>query len=145
VWIHGNIAQVQDPERLAGQKRYDFGARFVGQDHENWFHFPMPTPVIIDDSRPKLAKVFIFYNARSDVTISELRVLDGDRRVLTFENLNWTGNHISGVQQDNSRTIDPPQTILFGLGISIKVRFGGGVDSDSGMIDFTAGGADFKP
>jgi hypothetical protein len=146
-WVHGNIVQVQDPERLTSQKRYDFAARFRGDNrHENWFHFPMPTPVIIDDSRPKLSKVFVFYNARSFVTITELRVLDGHRRVKTFENLNWSGDHTSGVQQENSRVVDPTETILFGLGISIKVRFGGDVESESrSVIDFTAAGADFKP
>jgi hypothetical protein len=147
VWVHGNIVQVQDPERLTFQRRYDFAAKFIGNNrHENWFHFPMPTPVIIDDVRPKLAKVFVFYNARSSVTINELRVLDGHRRVKAFENLNWSGDHGFSVQPENSRTIDPPETILFGLGISIKVSFGGDVEAESrSQIDFTAAGADFKP
>jgi len=148
MWIHGNVVQVQYPGGIMQINRYDYGAEFFAlyNTHENWFHFPMPTPVIIDDSRPKLVKVFVFYNAVGNTKINELRVYDGPRRVKAFENLNWSGDHGSGVQSENSRTIDPPETIFFGLGISVRVTLKYDLESPrSERIVFTSAGADFKP
>ncbi len=74
MWVHGNIVQAEFPERLivipvvgrAGFRR-GWGTLFQGprdprpETLTNWFHFPMPTPVILDDVRPQLVKVFVFY------------------------------------------------------------------------------------
>ena len=147
MWVHGNIAQVQYPDAVKRNNKFDYGAEFVAiNHHENWFHFPIPTPVIIDDARPQLVKIFVLYNARTYVKITELRVYDGQRPVKSFENLNWSDDHSFSVQPENSRTIDPPDTIFFGLGISVRVSFiADTANPINATITFTSAGADFKP
>jgi hypothetical protein len=146
IWIHGNIVEVQFPERV-NQRKFDWGTLYTsrGSPAENWFHFPIPTPVIVDDQRPPLSKVFVFYNARS-AAITEVGIRDGSKDVKKFIDLNLSGDHSSNVDSANSWVIDPPTTIFFGLGISLKANIASphpDTPQNSGII-FTTAGADFK-
>lgn len=71
-WTHGNNVSVEFPDRLepipevgkAGSKK-GFGTAFWGQGHSsNWFHFAILTPVILNEQRIPLQKIFVFYNAQ---------------------------------------------------------------------------------
>jgi hypothetical protein len=147
MWIHGNIVQVQIPERV-NEGRFDWGTSYTRRKDaqgENWFHFPIPTPVIVDDQRPLLAKVFVFYETRSS-RITEVRVRDGTTDVKRFENLTLAGDHRSSVDSSNSWDIDPPTTIFFGLGISVHADIGS-IPHRRGApeeVIFTTAGADFR-
>lgn len=138
-WIHGNNVEVQDPNSVI-EGRFDWGTQYINRsDNENWFHFPIPTPVIIDDVRPPLIRVFVFYNAVT-ATINEVRVRDGSRLVTAFTNLNLVGDHSSGPEDNiNSWKIDPPAGIAFGLGISVAAA----IPRHQAII-FTTAGADFQ-
>jgi len=100
-------------------------------------------------------KVFVFYNTDIPAPtgdrpyITDVHVYDGPNKVREFNNLNnLAGNHGSTIDGSNSWVVNPPLTILFGLGLSVHVRFPPtyqpGV-SVSYEIVFTTAGADFTP
>jgi len=71
MWVHRTSVQVEFPERLiaipeVGQAGFQRGWRTLFQgpqdpnNQTNWFHFALTTPVILDDIRPQLVKVFVF-------------------------------------------------------------------------------------
>jgi hypothetical protein len=52
VWIHGISGQVECPERLEWARRIGFSLRAQSKEaSHNWFHFAIPTPRILDDTR----------------------------------------------------------------------------------------------
>lgn len=122
------------------------GKSFRGRDNQsNWFHFCIPTPVILNDARAKLQKVFVLFNADSVVSVTDVHVWDGPRQI-------YASNMPSGVSgrhdgsagfsdlQPNITSWDIPDQpeVLFGVVISVRVQF-----TDEGNITFTAAGADF--
>ena len=87
MWVHGNVAEVEFRDRLASTEllpvgvstngsllegsavfgnvhRFAGGSQHLQDKDDNWFHFPMPTPVILDDLRPPLRKFFVFYSGK---------------------------------------------------------------------------------
>jgi hypothetical protein len=137
MWVHGTIVQVENP--VTFERRMGDGAHFRGQPGAYWFHFAITTPVVLDDVRPPLIKVLVFYKANG-ARITNLHIFDGPRRVKAFDNLSLSGDHSGGIDSSNSWTITPPLGIAFGLGISLGVEFG----VDAQEILFTAAGADFQ-
>ena len=157
VWVHGNIVQAQDPlafVKIAGSGQYGtregwgttFNCKNAGWDWLTWFHFPMPTPVILDDIRPQLVKVFVLYQTYY-TKVSHIHIYDGPQKVRAIDGLNLSGDHRLGVSPSNSWVIDPPITIGYGLGISVGVRFSDPPQAgpnDYSRILFTTAGADFE-
>src|SRR5262245_22758583 len=97
-WIHGTIVEVEDPTTTAQIVRMGDGAHIFGQPATGgWFHFPITTPVILDDVRPPLVKVFVFFRADDSVTITNVHVFDGPTRVKAFDGLQLQGDHSRGI------------------------------------------------
>jgi len=149
-WVHGTIVEVENPGLLApiiSMWKRGWGTHFWGKEESyNWFHIPFTTPVIVDNIRPTLAKVFVFYKTDGWAKITNVHVYDGPRKVKTFEGLALSGDHSTAIDASNSWVINPPIQIMYGLGLSVGVEFGP-VDN-AGMpwpeILFTAAGADFQ-
>lgn len=150
MWVHGTIVEVEYPKNLDGDlidglARKGWGTYFWGKENTtNWFHIPMTTPVILDGVRPQLEKVFVFYKTGGWTKITNIHVYDGVRTVKEFNGLSLTGAHHDGIDAENSWEINPPITILYGLGISVGVEFGPHVIEGWPAILFTTAGADFK-
>ncbi|HET7536395.1 MAG TPA: DUF6623 family protein [Candidatus Didemnitutus sp.] len=145
VWTHGTAFQAEDPGALESTQRFGWGTQFfIRPGVATWFHVALTTPVIIDDARPKLEKVFVFYKAVG-VTIRELHVYDGLGRVRAFEGFSHEGDHSGGLDKLNTWVIDPGLTIRYGLGLSVGVQASIGFDSviKCGLL-FTTAGADFR-
>lgn len=154
IWVHGTIVQVENPDALANTVRKGRGTAFTGKSASfNWFHFPVPTPSVLDNIRPLLAKVFVYYDSIQGLspTIEKIHLWDGGQQIKTFEQLNLTGSH--GNQQDamNTFAVDPPVKIIHGLVICVGVRFPVKKippdfipDLTDLNILFTAAGADFQ-
>ncbi len=160
MWVHGTIVQVEYPKRLSSADsdaeqsgfRRGWGTLFRGGDPDpikasNWFHIPITTPVILDDVRPSLIRVFVFYKTSGRASITNLHIYDGPNRVMTFDNLiGYSGDHSAGIDALNTWVINPPLKILFGLGISVGVNFSWIINgSPLSDILFTTAGADFAP
>ena len=60
---HGNVAIPEYPDRIEEVSRKGWGTTFWGKDSTtNWFHLPFTVPTVLDDAKPKLTKVFLFFS-----------------------------------------------------------------------------------
>lgn len=165
-WVHGNTARVQFPGpgtvvsggHLAKVDNVDWtdvtgypfagSARFRGTDNsDNWFHFGIPTPVIMSGRQMSLTTAFVLFNSDVRALVTEVHVWDGPIFVAGFP----TPAGGSSGRHDGSRgrvdlldnitrwTLPSPHSVVWGIGIAVHVLF-----SDEGEIAFTAAGADFE-
>jgi hypothetical protein len=141
MWIHGTSIQVELPENIASMRRYGFFTRLTGkQNTQNWFHFAIPTPVIVANNRLSVGRVMLRFRTMSaNAIVRDVHIYDGSTRIAAHNGINLSGDHwfeIFGVPHCHD--------ILWGLGISIGVTFTGGTDQQRTM-DFIAAGCDFAP
>jgi hypothetical protein len=144
MWVHGTIVEAEFPVLTVSRKGW--GTSFTGHElTTNWFHIPIITPVILDDIRPLLAKVFVFYRA-TNARITNLHVYDGAKKVKSLDALNLSGDHSISIDASNNWDVTPPLGIKFGLSISVGVEFlkPATATNPSAEILFTSAGADFQ-
>ena len=148
VWVHGTIVQVESPENLldGGVIRRGWGTTFQGRSGStNWFHIPFTTPGLTDNVPKQLDKVSILYKT-TDAHITNLHVYDGLERIRAFDNLYLSGDHSMWSDWANTWVISPRQTIKYGLGLSVGVKFATCFEaSNCSPLEFlfTAAGAEF--
>jgi len=145
--IHGNAVEIEFPKKSLLAYRNARGSVFretSEEKEEYWCHIPIPTPTILDGVRPTLKKIFIDYSvSRKDyaaVYIGEVHIFDGISH-LNNEQPVW-----KAVNKDQKEwVINPPLTIRYGLGITVKVVFGAPhMDNPDRHIMFHAAGAEFE-
>jgi hypothetical protein len=141
-WVHGTSVR---PEREGYHitKRYaGFGVTFISHGEE-WFHFAIPTPIILNNRRNKLKKVFVFFDTLgTTATIKSIHLYDNGHKFKSFDNVNESGQHDQQVDAHNSWQVSPSHDLLGGLCISVLVRFGDVHASKPPAIKFVSGGAD---
>ncbi len=135
-WVHGSDIHIERPDRLNWMYRQGFGTQLNGKaETTNWFHFAIPTPVIVEGVRYKLDSVLLRFTTQSvESIVRHIHVYDGNIKIASHDNVNLTGSHglrRFGVPND-------PQ-IFWGVGISIGVQF---LRNNRNMW-FIAAGADF--
>lgn len=146
-WVHGHSANIELNDRGRGPGE-DIGGRQwtaieglrVGpgveyrcqDDSAYWFHFAIPTPVIVDGVRARLRKSLVLFTAGAGVTLSAVHVWDGPNRVYTEDSLASGGLHLHASDL-------PDREVEFGVGISVLFRF-----ADAGSITLHAAGIDFE-
>ncbi len=137
-WIHGHSVNVEYPDRILNERRTGFSFAFDGKPGTiNWFHFAIPTPVIINDVRMRASSVMLIFNTGSvDAFVRDVHVYDGATRIAVHDNVNLSKNH----PFERFVIPDTPQMLL-GLGISIGVGFG--VEMMSHHMEFFSAGCDF--
>lgn len=161
-WLHGNGAQ---PEFTPfSQRRMAGSGLFGGTDRShNYFHFPLTTPVIVDDKRPRLAKIFVFARQRYCV-LRDIFIYDADYRAYQFiahpppmvPQINGSAMppadhaHPRFVEGQTMFTLPEPLQINLGLSISVKVSFNSELVGNVGLqlrnlgsIEFFSVGADW--
>lgn len=144
MWVHGTIVEVEAPQRYFNVYRKGWGTEYEAlTGEEYWFHFPIATPVMLDDVRTQLIKIFVFYRTDVNTKITKVHVYDGPTKVKAFEGLVLSGDHSAGIDSSNSWDIDPPIGILYGLGISVCAQFSWPGYMQYPKILFTTAGADF--
>jgi len=141
MWVHGTSLQVEVPDQIEALQRLGFFTRLTGKPNStNWFHFAIPTPVIVDGDRKAVGPVILRFRTLSpQAIVRDVHIYDGEARIAAHDGVNLSGDHFFerfGVAQS-------PE-VLWGLGISIGVTFGGGTADDRSM-DFIAAGCDFRP
>lgn len=137
-WIHGHSMQIEYPDRISAQWRAGFGLNLEGRaGTENWFHFAIPTPVIIDDRRLRADSVMLrFTTASVDAFVRDVHVYDGEALIAVHNGLYLT------LENAFVRLPIPDRPFVFwGLGISIGVGFG--VEMMDHHMDFISAGCDF--
>jgi len=139
MWTHGHSMQIEYPDRVDSVRRAGpFVQVLAHGGSENWFHFAIPTPVIVDDSRLKADSVLVRFKCGSgDVSVGAVHVYDGEGRIAEHNNLNL---HPADWDVERFQVPGRPE-IQWGVGISINVACG--VESMSHEIDFASAGCDF--
>ncbi len=144
-WVHGTIVQPENPDPYRVVRR-GWGAECSGAiGGLNWFHFPIPTPVILQDVRNKVVKVFVLFRT-SAARITNIHVWDGSTNIIRIDGLSLSGDRFDAVDGVNSRVLPVPAVMRFGLVISAGVEFQAS-DPDRPAISqvlFTSAGADFQ-
>lgn len=164
MWLHGNGAQ---PENYPySQRRMAGSGLFGGADRtKNWFHFPITTPVIVDDKRSKLTKVFVHYRLKYSL-IKKLHIFDGRTRIAEVDvDLPPLVRAVSGLMQPPADhfpnefiekmtmfTMETPIEVRQAISISVNTNFdseiigGFGIPDlrHLGSVEFFTAGADFE-
>ncbi len=137
-WIHGHSMQIEYPDQLASQWRAGFSITVEGKPGtNNWFHFAIPTPVIINDVRLRADSVMLSFRTSSvDAIVRDVHVYDGSTVIAAHNNIKLTKENLF------VRLMIPDRPeIWVALGISIGVSFG--VEMMDHHMEFIAAGCDF--
>jgi hypothetical protein len=137
-WIHGNCLQVEYPDRVVRLERDGWGTVVEGMPGSlNWFHFVIPTPVIVNDVRLHAHSILLSFSTGSvDAFVRDVHVWDGSRRIAAFDNV-----HLVPGEPSSRLFIPDAPAMGFGLGISLGVGFG--VEPMDHSMTFYAAGCDF--
>jgi hypothetical protein len=125
--------QVEYPDRVMVQRK-GFSVRASSSlAGDNWFHFAIPTPVIVDDQRLKAGAAMVRFKSDGRATVRAIHVYDGERKIAGRDNLNL------GPTQWHTEMLDIPgqPDVLWGIGISVYVAY-------PGALEFSAAGCDFE-
>jgi hypothetical protein len=137
-WIHGHSMQVEYPDRLARQEHNGWGTDIEGKPGTiNWFHFAIPTPVIIDDVRLQADSIMLSFKTGSlDAFLRDVHVYDGGNTIAIFDNV-----YLS--QEQPFVRLVLPDTPYMGQGLGISLGVGFGVEPMDHTMTFYAVGCDF--
>jgi hypothetical protein len=107
----------------------------------NWFHAPLPTPVIVDGARVGLQRIFVFYDIAdwTRTIITDVHVWDGPNRIHAIGGLRLNGRHAQYVEDGvNSWALPSTPWVYWGLSVSLRVQVGPATTD----VTFTTAGAD---
>lgn len=137
MWIHGTSLQVEFPDRIARTWQAGFYTEIEGKPNtENWFHFAIPSKVIVNDQRLRIGSVMLLCETLSaDAVIRDIHLYDGPNKIAQHNGVNLSGN--LGFRRFEAPTIP---FVQWGIGISIGVRFG---STGSRVMRFKSAGCDF--
>jgi hypothetical protein len=89
----------------------------IAPGKECWFHIPLPTPVIPNNSQSSLVRVFLMFEAEQG-SIRSVHVYDGSSKVQEFNGLHLEGEHRFSIDGVNTFNLAKPHGSLFGIGVS---------------------------
>ena len=137
-WIHGHSMEIEYPDRMASAIRRGYAFQVEGKPGtNNWFHFAIPTPVIVNDVRLQIDSVMLRMTTGSvDSFVRDVHIYDGEVRIAVH-------NDVYLVEDNGFVRFEVPETpyLLWGLGISLGVGFG--VEMMAHTMDFISVGGDF--
>jgi hypothetical protein len=118
------------------------GVRYRGvRGTRSDFYFPISNPVILNDKRVSLTRVFVLYQAGISVEFTAYSVMDGLNQIVAPQSVSLVGPlslHTGIVMGKNAWDIVPSISVFSGLTIVVTIDF-----IKSGIIFFTTAGADF--
>ncbi len=138
MWTHGHSMQIEYPEKINWVQRKGFSIKVQakGAGQFNWFHFAIPTPVIVEGNRLTVGSVLIRFRSAGGAFVKAVHVYDGETKIASKSlNLNPTQWHVERVD------VPSHPEVMWGLGISVQVDFG----PDAREIEFSSAGCDFLP
>lgn len=141
-WIAGTSVQTHREGYFISKARYGSCSAFYTHGKE-WFFFPIPTPVIVDDQRANLVKVYVLYKTIGTARIVKIELCDG-RKVLSEIPANLSGKHDEGIDAGNSWIIQPSIPMKYGLNLGVLVDFGPPTKVLVPGIEFVTAGANFE-
>lgn len=147
MWTHGHGAFAETANVQIGSIGWGALIRAPQASFDTeWIHYNIPTPVIMNDARPRILRVMILFDTFNGSTvnsgfITNVHAWDRNNRILEIDRLELTGNHLN---LDAFNTFNFPQgvTPLFGVGVSIGYHFD--PEHREGTFLVTSVGADFQ-
>jgi hypothetical protein len=142
MWTHGHSVAVEFPDRIKSEWRAGFFIRIVGKPATtNWFHFGIPTPVIVNDNRLVIDSALVRLRSLSThADITNVHIFDGENRVAAHDGLD-----MSPTSWQMLRFAVPTRPeVRWGVGLTLGVRFAGTTDEQNTM-EISAAGVDFLP
>lgn len=142
MWTHGHSMQIEYPEKIKSVWRIGPCIIVEGKPNtNNWFHFAIPTPVIVDQKRLLVGSVMIRYRTNPGALIHAVHIYDGENKIAAYDNLNLSSNGFSTPRFQVPYL--PP--VKWGLGISIGVRYSAkpANSSKEPVIEISSAGCDF--
>ena|SRR3982751_1718382 len=142
MWIHGHSMNIEHPDRLASVWRAGFFGRIIGRSGQNtWIHFPVPTPVIVDDTRLCIESALLRFRTTRDAWVTAVHIYDGETKIASHDGL----EDAPSVWEVKRFGVPGTPQIQWGIGISVNVFFD--IDplatEDYWRIDFSSAGCDF--
>ena len=124
-WIHGHSMQIEYPDRLVSQRRIGYWIDVEGKSGStNWFHFAIPTPVIVNDVRLKVDSVMLRFSTGSvDAFVDNVHVYDGETLIAAHNNLGLSLDHTCPAFRRTAQA-----TRVLGSGHLHRGRFWRGID-----------------
>lgn len=122
-WIHGNALVVQNEasSNLVSIDHSGWGVDMMVKPRSaSWFHIPIPTPVVIGDTRAKLIRVFITFYSDPGGRIESVHVFDGFNKIHQFDGLISEGDNRNELNSSNTFTLPTPHDVTQGIGISFS-------------------------
>ena len=137
-WVHGTDINIEYPERLDAIRRAGFYTHLYGKENTmNWFHFAVPSPVIVDGTRLRIARAMLRCRTHSKrAIIKHVHLYDGFTKIASHNDVNLTGD-----QWFAKFGVAHKPAIRWGLGISVGVEFKSGSRNQRRM-DFVSAGVD---
>ena len=138
-WVHGTDLQIEVDSEVESMRRYGFFTRVVGKPNTtNWYHLPVPTPVITHGNRLAFARAMLrFVTGGPSAVVRDVHIYDGSSRIAAHQAVN-----LSGSQPFAVFGVAHKPDVFWGAGISIGVTTGSGTATQR-RIDVISGGIDF--
>lgn len=142
MWAHGHSMVVERPQDLVSEWRAGFFIRVIGKrGATNWLHFPIPTPVIVNDNRLRIDSAMLRFRSLSNhAEVTNIHVFDGENRIFARDGMLFSPNQW-GLERF---TLPNKPEVFWGIGITVGVRFTGANDGQNTM-EFASAGVDFLP
>ena len=136
-WIHGHSMEIEYPDRMASAIRRGYAFQVEGKPGtNNWFHFAIPTPVIINDVRLQVDSIMLRMTTGSiDAFVRDVHIYDGEARIAVH-------NDVYLVEDNWFVRFGVPDTPYLRWGLAISLGVGFGVEMMSHTMDFVSVGAD---
>ena len=136
-WIHGHSMEIEYPDRMASAIRRGYAYQVEGKPGtNNWFHFAVPTPVIINDVRLQIDSVMLRMTTGSvDSFVRDVHIYDGEVRIAVHE-------EVYLVEDNWFVRFEVPETPYLRWGLCISLGVGFGVEMMAHTMDFVSVGAD---
>lgn len=140
-WTHGTSLRIENPGGLSNHWRAGFFIMVEGQPGTtNWFHFPIPTPVIVSDRRLRVDSVMLRYRCASpQAVVHAVHIFDGENRIAAHDGLR---NAPMGDFAFERFAVPGQPEVLWGLGLTVGVAFESANPAENRM-EFAAAGCDF--
>jgi peptidoglycan hydrolase-like protein with peptidoglycan-binding domain len=141
MWIHGNEIEVEVPGNIESIVPFGFFTRVIGRPNTtNWYHFAIPTAVIVSDRRLVFVRAMLrFITGGANALVRDVHVYDGSARIAAHQFVN-----LSGTQAFAVFGVPHKPYVFWGSSISVGVQTGGGTWAERRM-DFISAGIDFMP
>jgi peptidoglycan hydrolase-like protein with peptidoglycan-binding domain len=139
MWTHGTDLHVEVDANVESLQRFGFFTRVVGKPNTtNWYHFAIPTAVIVTGNRLAFARAMLrFVTGGTNAVVRDVHIYDGSSRIAAHQAVN-----LSGSQPFAVFGVPHKPDVFWGAGISIGVTTGAGTSTERRM-DFISAGIDF--